>query len=87
MVGRTLGFLIVRRVLGFLGLGRSPDAKDIEIAVLRYQIGVLNRQVAREDDMLRRPAAVVGAQARRVLELMTCGASPVGAQDGLRSAR
>ncbi len=37
MVGRTLGFLIIRRVLGILGLGRSPDAKDVEIAVLRHQ--------------------------------------------------
>jgi hypothetical protein len=33
--------------LGILGLGRSPDAKDVEIAVLRHQIGVLNRQVTR----------------------------------------
>ena len=47
MVGRTLGFLIFRRVLGVLGLGRSPDARDVEIAVLRHQIGVLNRQVTR----------------------------------------
>jgi putative transposase len=47
MVARTLGFLIVRRVLGLLSLGRSPDAKDVEIAVLRHQIGVLNRQVTR----------------------------------------
>jgi putative transposase len=47
MVGRTLGFLVVRRILGVLGLGRSPDEKDAEIAVLRHQIAVLNRQVAR----------------------------------------
>jgi putative transposase len=53
LVGRTLGFLIVRRVLGILGLGRSPDAKDVDIAVLRHQIGVLNRQV-------RRPRFTVG---------------------------
>jgi putative transposase len=47
MVGRTLGFLLVRRALGVLGLGRSPDEKDVEIAVLRHQIAVLRRQVAR----------------------------------------
>ena len=47
MVGRTMGFLIVRRVLGILGLGRSPDAKDLEIAVLRHQIAVLQPQVTR----------------------------------------
>jgi putative transposase len=47
MVGRALGFLIVRRVLGVLGLGRSPEEKDLEIAVLRHQLAVLKRQVAR----------------------------------------
>ena len=46
-MGRTLGFLIVRRVLEVLGLGRSSDQKDIEIAVLRHQIAVLKRQVTR----------------------------------------
>jgi putative transposase len=47
MVGRTLGFLIIRRVLRAFGLGPTPDEKDIEIAVLRHQIAVLRRQVAR----------------------------------------
>jgi hypothetical protein len=47
MVGRTLVFLIVRRVLGAVGLGRSPDQKDVEIAVLRHQVAVLKRQVTR----------------------------------------
>jgi hypothetical protein len=32
MAVRTLAFVIVRRVLGLVGLGSTPDAKDIEIA-------------------------------------------------------
>ena len=47
MVVRTLAFVIVRRVLGLLGRGPAPDAKDVEIAVLRHQLMVLRRQVAR----------------------------------------
>jgi hypothetical protein len=47
MVVRTLAFLIVRRVLGLVGLGSAPDAKDIEIAVLRHQLMVVRRQVGR----------------------------------------
>jgi putative transposase len=47
VVVRTLGFLLVRRVLGLVGLGQAPDAKDVEIAVLRHQLVVLRRQVAR----------------------------------------
>ena len=47
MVVRTLAFVIVRRVLGLLGLGPALDAKDVEIAVLRHQLMVLGRQVAR----------------------------------------
>jgi hypothetical protein len=47
MVVRTLAFMIVRQVLSLVGVGPSPDAKDIEIAVLRHQLMVLRRQVAR----------------------------------------
>src|SRR5919202_1924765 len=47
MVVQTLAFVIVRRVLGLVGLGPAPDAKDVEIAVLRHQLMVLRRQVAR----------------------------------------
>jgi hypothetical protein len=44
---QTLGFLIVRRLLGAVGLGAAPDARDVEIAVLRHQLSVLARQVTR----------------------------------------
>jgi hypothetical protein len=47
VVVRTLGFLIVSGLAGLLGLGSSPGARDIEIAVLRHQLAVLGRQVAR----------------------------------------
>jgi hypothetical protein len=47
MVVRTLAFVIVRRVLGLVGLGPAPDAKDMEIAVLRHQLMVVRRQIAR----------------------------------------
>jgi transposase InsO family protein len=43
----SVGFVLLRRVLGLLGLGPAPDAKDMEIAVLRHQLMVLRRQVAR----------------------------------------
>src|SRR3954447_5478869 len=47
MVVRTLALVLVRRLLGLVGLGPAPDAKDIEIAVLRHQLMVLRRQVVR----------------------------------------
>jgi hypothetical protein len=39
--------MIVRRMLGVIGLGSSPDADTVEIAVLRHQLAVLHRQVLR----------------------------------------
>jgi transposase InsO family protein len=47
VVVRTVAFVVLRQVLSLIGLGPSPDAKDVEIAVLRHQLQVLRRQVAR----------------------------------------
>jgi hypothetical protein len=42
----SVRLVLLRRVLGLLGIGPAPDAKDVEIAVLRHQLMVLRRQVA-----------------------------------------
>jgi hypothetical protein len=47
MVAHTLAFMLARQFLALVGIGPSPDAKDVEIAVLRHQLGVPRRQVVR----------------------------------------
>jgi transposase InsO family protein len=47
MLMRTVAFIVVRRVLSLVGLGPAPEAKDVEIAVLRHQLMVLQRQIVR----------------------------------------
>ena len=43
----SIVFLLTRRGLRMLGVGPKPDDKDVEIAVLRHQLAVLRRHVAR----------------------------------------
>src|ERR1019366_2858810 len=46
-MGCPITFLLVRKLLRLVGIGPTPDEKDVEIAVLRHQLSVLRRQVAR----------------------------------------
>ena len=47
VVVRTVALMALRRLLGVLGVGPSPDANEVEIAVLRHQLAVLRRHVPR----------------------------------------
>jgi putative transposase len=59
-------YLMTRRLVGMLlGCLRSEHAKDVEIAVLRYQLSVLRRQVRRPE--LRPAGCAVLAVLSRVL--------------------
>jgi hypothetical protein len=46
-VVRTVALMALRRLLGVLGLGSTPDTNEVEIAVLWHQLAVLQRQVVR----------------------------------------
>jgi hypothetical protein len=45
----TLSFLALRRFFRVLGLGPKSDDKDVEIAVLRHQPAILERQTRSAD--------------------------------------
>jgi hypothetical protein len=38
-----VSFFVVRRMLGLLSVGLRPDDKDVEIAVLRHQLAILQQ--------------------------------------------
>lgn len=43
---RSVALMALRRPLGVLGVGPSPGANEVEIAVLRHQLAVLRWQLA-----------------------------------------
>jgi putative transposase len=80
---QTLAFVIVRRVLELVGLGPAPDARDVEIAVLRHQLMVVRRQVARprytpHDRLVLAMLGRMLPRDRWRIFLVTCGARKLG---------
>jgi hypothetical protein len=47
VVVQTVALMALRRLLGVLGVGPTPDANEVEIAVLRHQLAVLRWEVVR----------------------------------------
>src|SRR5450759_2441844 len=63
----SFAYLVLRRVLGLLVLrGKTERAKDLELVVLRHELGILRRQVQRVD--LQPADRVFLAAAGRVLD-------------------
>src|SRR6266498_936299 len=78
VVVHTIALMIVRRVLGVLGCGPTPNADAVEIAVLRHQLAVLRHQVPRPrytpaDRTLLAALAKLLPRERWAVFLVTCG--------------
>ena len=79
VVVRTVALMALRRLLGVLGLDPTPNADEVKIAVLRHQLGVLQRQVVRPrytpaDRMLLATLARMPPRSRWPAFLVTCRA-------------